>query len=517
MASLGEKLAESLEVLKKLQDKGNKVAIKSSEITRTHKERLLKAGFLKEVTKGWYMVANPTEQIGDTTSWYTSYWQFCARYLKAKYGKKYCLSPEQSLLLHAGNTVVPHQMIIKSPKAPNDTIQLMHGTSLYVLKSPISKDLETEEYNGIRIMTKESALIYSSPIIFTKSQIEVRTVLALIVEASELLQLLLEGGHTVIAGRLAGAFRNIGKFRIADDIVKTMKTAGFNVRENDPFEDPSKNVLEARETSPYVNRIKLLWAEMRKTVIDNFPQSPGLPQNIKKYLMSIDEIYVTDAYHSLSIERYVVSINLIEKVRSGAWNLENDEDRRNKDVMAARGYWQATQAVKKSIEKILNEENSGNVFDDDHRDWYRELFAPSVTAGMLKPADLAGYRTHQVYISNSMHTPLNKTALREAMPAFIDLLIKESEASVRVVLGHFFFAHIHPYMDGNGRMARFLMNAMLASGGYQWTVIPVEKRNEYMSALEKASINSDIKPFTLFLANLVKSSLEGKPVATLKR
>jgi hypothetical protein len=38
------------------------------------------------------------------------------------------------------------------------------------------------------------------------------------------------------------------------------------------------------------------------------------------------------------------------------------------------------------------------------------------------------------------------------------------------------------YMDGNGRIGRFLMNVMLASGGYPWTVIPVSDRNAYMNA-----------------------------------
>lgn len=40
-------------------------------------------------------------------------------------------------------------------------------------------------------------------------------------------------------------------------------------------------------------------------------------------------------------------------------------------------------------------------------------------------------------------------------------------------------------MDGNGRMGRFVLNAMLASGGYNWTVVPVERRKEYMKALER--------------------------------
>jgi Fic family protein len=93
--------------------------------------------------------------------------------------------------------------------------------------------------------------------------------------------------------------------------------------------------------------------------------------------------------------------------------------------------------------------------------------------------------------------------VRDAMPVFFELLKNEPEAGVRAVLGHFIFVYIHPYMDGNGRIARFLMNVMLASGGFSWTVIPVEKRNEYMAALEKASVNLEIDDFAKFIAGLV--------------
>ena len=64
--------------------------------------------------------------------------------------------------------------------------------------------------------------------------------------------------------------------------------------------------------------------------------------------------------------------------------------------------------------------------------------------------------------------------------------------------------YIHPYMDGNGRMGRFVLNAMLASGGYNWTVVPVERRKEYMKALEKASVEGDISEFAKVIASLVK-------------
>jgi Fic family protein len=259
-----------------------------------------------------------------------------------------------------------------------------------------------------------------------------------------------------------------------------------------------------------------MWHAMRETVIERFPEAPGIPEDIKTYMQHIDDVYVTDAYHSLSIEGYLVSAELIERVRNQSWNPDKDgDDREQRNAMAARGYYQAFQAVKESITKVLNNDNPGIVVDDDHGTWYRELFAPGITAGILQIADLAGYRNDQVYIRHSLHTPPNREAVRDLMPALFDLIKDEKNPAVRIVLGHFMFVYIHPYMDGNGRMGRFLMNVMLAAGGYPWTVIPVEMRNAYMDALEVASTTENIGPFTDFLATLVRTNLEDKPGPTV--
>ena len=58
-------------------------------------------------------------------------------------------------------------------------------------------------------------------------------------------------------------------------------------------------------------------------------------------------------------------------------------------------------------------------------------------------------------------------------------------------------------MDGNGRTARFAMNVMLAEGGFPWTIIPVDLRSQYMLALEKASVDQDIKAFAKFVSEQV--------------
>src|SRR5271156_6792046 len=390
MATPPEKLAESLELLEKLQTAGGAAAIRARDLTRTHRERLMTAGFLQEVIKGWYVQSRPDEVKGESTAWYASFWRFCAAYLGERFGADWCLSPEQSLSLHAGNWTVPRQLMVRSARARNKITKLPHGTSLFDLRAALPAAADRPEKDGLRLFSSECALIECSPGFFTNHATDVRAVLPLIRDASPLLERLLNGGHTVIAGRLAGPVRHTGPAQIREEILKTRAAAGYDARENDPFAVKPTLVFAARETSPYVNRVRLLWEKMREPIIERFPKAPGLPKNIDAYMKRVDHAYVTDAYHSLSIEGYRVTPELIERVRGGAWNPEvNEEDRQQRNAMAARGYWQAYQAVHKSVDRVLHGENSGLVVDEDHRDWYRELFAPSVTAGLLRPADLA--------------------------------------------------------------------------------------------------------------------------------
>jgi Fic/DOC family len=506
MAQASEKLAESLAALKELQDKGT-VAIRTSKLSRTHRQRLLTAGFIREVMKGWYTPTRPDEPAVESTGWYASFWSFCAQYLNDRFGEDWCLSPEQSLSLHIGNWTVPNQLLVRSTKGGNKPTQFLFATSLFDVRLELPSAGDCEIKNGLRIFNLSTALIACAPTQFTDHSDGLRAALAMVAEPSDILRRLLSGGRTVVAGRLAGGFRNIGRNEIADQILRAMRAAGHTVHESDPFNDRPAVTFAARETSPYVNRLKLLWASMREPVLQIFPATPSAIRDAASYLKHVDELYAADAYNSLSIEGYQVTEALIERVRSGNWNPDNDEnDRQNRNALAARGYWQAFQRVKKSLEPILAGENPGAIARRDYDAWYAELFGPSVVAGILKPADLAGFRNGPVYIRRSMHVPPGHEAVRQLMPLLFDLLQAESESAVRIVLGHFVFVYIHPYMDGNGRMGRFLMNTMMAAGGYPWTIIPLERRADYMSVLESASVGQDIKPFAEFLASLVKTT-----------
>ena len=65
-----------------------------------------------------------------------------------------------------------------------------------------------------------------------------------------------------------------------------------------------------------------------------------------------------------------------------------------------------------------------------------------------------------------MHVPLNRDAVRDAMPPFFDLLREEPQPAVRVVLGLFIFVYIHAYMEWQRPRRALSDDTIMASGGY---------------------------------------------------
>jgi len=280
MASPHEKLAESLEFLRALQER--RVAVRSGDLTRTHRERLVKNGFLQEVMKGWYIPVHPDEVMGESTAWYASFWGFCAVYLKERFGTNWSLSPEQSLLLHVGNMTVPRQLLVRSPKARNKITTLPHDTSLFDTRAALPDAGQVAEKDGLRLFSVCAGLVNCGSGFFLQNATDARAALAMVRDASDVLALLLEGGRTTVAGRLAGAFRSSGRDRIAEDIVKTMQTAGYDIREKNPFESRINLILPKHEQSPYVNRIRLMWQQMREPILKKFPAGPGRPSGRRR-------------------------------------------------------------------------------------------------------------------------------------------------------------------------------------------------------------------------------------------
>lgn len=121
------------------------------------------------------------------------------------------------------------------------------------------------------------------------------------------------------------------------------------------------------------------------------------------------------------------------------------------------------------------------------------------------------YRKSNVLISGSEHRPPEHFLVEERMRELVRWYKENKDKEHPIKLAaefHLKFVYIHPFIDVNGRTSRLLMNLILMRNGYPVTVIKNENREEYMKALEKASISNDIEDFINIVAEAVEKSLD---------
>ena len=119
------------------------------------------------------------------------------------------------------------------------------------------------------------------------------------------------------------------------------------------------------------------------------------------------------------------------------------------------------------------------------------------------------YRQQNVLISGATNTPPDYTLLNDKMAQFIDWYNTEADLIhpiARAAKVHADFVGIHPFIDGNGRTSRLLMNLELMKAGYPPCVITVENRLAYYEALDQWMAFGKTEAFNQLVADAV---LEG--------
>jgi len=118
------------------------------------------------------------------------------------------------------------------------------------------------------------------------------------------------------------------------------------------------------------------------------------------------------------------------------------------------------------------------------------------------------YRDIQVRISGSAHTPPEPLLVQESMERFSmeRLLDTEDHPVIQAAMAHFELVSIHPFVDGNGRTARLLMNLILIKNGYFPTIILKNDRKKYYDALEKGH-RGKIDDFVFLVARAMERTI----------
>lgn len=121
------------------------------------------------------------------------------------------------------------------------------------------------------------------------------------------------------------------------------------------------------------------------------------------------------------------------------------------------------------------------------------------------------YRDQKVMISGAKHTPPQPFLIKDEMEKFINWYNNEGQEFhpvERASLVHIIFVGIHPFVDGNGRTSRLLLNLELMKSGYPPVIIRNENRLRYYNALDKAHTSKDNKDFIEMVVEELNSTLD---------
>ena len=206
------------------------------------------------------------------------------------------------------------------------------------------------------------------------------------------------------------------------------------------------------------------------------------------------DMLVRFTYHSNAIEGNTLTIFETKAVLEDGIIVDGKSLREHLDVV---GHAQAI----RYLEELVNEKAplTSRVLKELHN---------LILRGQ-DPENAGCYRRINVLISGANHTQPSADLIPEAMEHFFDWYEKSArelhplERAARV---HADFVNIHPFKDGNGRMARLIMNLEIMKAGYPTLILPVESRPSYYAALDRIAVQKDYEPFLKLIAELsVKS------------
>ena len=154
------------------------------------------------------------------------------------------------------------------------------------------------------------------------------------------------------------------------------------------------------------------------------------------------------------------------------------------------------------LEKFVNKK--GDITEMD------VLNLHAVILDKIDPQNAGFYRHENVFIEGSeMRLPKWRDAPKLMKPVYEDLNNKDEgiKAVYSAVKIHYDTVRVHPFVDGNGRLARLLMNLRLMRAGFPPTILRREERRVYYSALEKAD-KGDFHPLTVLIGKDIEMSLD---------
>ncbi|GCB81358.1 protein adenylyltransferase FICD isoform X2 [Scyliorhinus torazame] len=215
----------------------------------------------------------------------------------------------------------------------------------------------------------------------------------------------------------------------------------------------------------------------------------------------MEESYYHHIYHTVAIEGNTLTLSEIRHIIETRYAVPGKSLIEQNEVI---GVDAAMKYLNKSLVSRI-----GSVNIDDILQIHKRVL------GYVDPVEAGRFRTNQVFVGH--HIPPHPRDVERQMQELVEWLNSEEAMSLHPVefaaLAHYKLVYIHPFVDGNGRTARLLMNLILMQAGYPPVTIRKEQRAEYYSALDLAN-EGDVRPFIRFIGKCTEMTLDLLLIAT---
>lgn len=264
-------------------------------------------------------------------------------------------------------------------------------------------------------------------------------------------------------------------------------------------------LARVRSPTPWLARHEITfrrWAEqMTEAVADEAAGLTTFGRN--ELIRRAEEAKSYDAYHSTTIEGYRITPEEVSAVIAGR-SVGGHDPEEVRARMAVKGY---AVAFDRCLGVVRAAKGAARITEALVQDLLADLFSPSVEAGIVEADALRAWRAQPAFLQGARYVPPSPEKVPQLIQQHVRLINEwEGSAVVRAALAHLDFVTIHPFPDGNGRIARFLMNLVLVTAGLPWTTFRTEDRVRYFRTLEAATVDEDATAFGEFVLEYVSRS-----------
>jgi hypothetical protein len=422
---------------------------------------------------------------------------------------------DSAVRLHVGRTDPGPEIRIRQTGDTRWKEPLVSGVTLRIERGEVGRTEEIRVGEAAVPVDPAEIVLLTLPIQFLRGD-GLRDVAlwlkSLVVSRPHLIEAYRGNPRPVVLKRIEHIARDVGNEELADllaDVVASEQDVRIGRDRTGVGRELIVPRIVARSPTthrPWLDRLRVMMQDSRETISEVLEQTltreppPEGDLSVPELVNAARAARSKDAYHSTSIEGYRLTSDEVSRLLAVAADASAIDDVRSR--MAVMGYAAAFESLMSTFES----RGRVSLAEDLVLGLYVDLFRPSVEAGIVTPAELRGWRRNPVFIRDTLYVPPRP----EKVPAMIDLYFSElaplersggrEHPLLQGILAHLWFVWIHAFPDGNGRIARFLMNAAFLNAGLAWRTIRIEQRDEYFAALRDAQLHEQYAPFARFVA-----------------